>query len=137
MKLYELYMLPLIIGIIVLGSSCEKKDVDINLSAADWKVKKIRKRGKLIYTATDSTYVLHFSNDNTCNLNLDVNNCVGLYEIPEDGSITFQGMACTKMCCDTEFAEDLLSLFPEMTGYYVLDNKLHLEGDGEIILQLL
>ena len=134
MKLRKLYVLLLIPCLFFLGSSCEKKDVDINLTATDWKVEKIRKSGKLIYTSTDSTYILYFSNEKTYNLKLDVNNCVGLYEIPDKGSIMFQVMACTKICCDTEFALDLASLFPKMTSYYVMENKLHLEGDGEILL---
>ena len=135
MKSYQFYIMSLLLGLFFLGPSCEKKDVDVNLTADDWKVEKIRKSGILIYTSTDSSYILHFSDAKTFNLNLDVNNCIGLYEIPDKGSISFQAMACTEICCDTEFAEDLASLFPKMTSYYVRENKLYLEGDGEIILQ--
>lgn len=135
MKQCKSNLLLLILGFGFFGSSCAKKDIDIDLTANDWKVEKIRKSGKLIYTSTDSTYILEFSSDEAYNLSLDVNACVGLYEIPHKGSIAFQAMACTEICCDSEFAEDLSGLFPKMTGYYVRDNSLHLEGEGEIILQ--
>ena len=131
----KLIILLLMLGIGLLGSSCEKKDVDIDLTSEDWKVEKIRKSGKLIFTSTDSTYILEFTSDEAYRLDLDVNTCIGLYEIAQKGSIEFQAMACTKICCDTEFAMDLSGLFPKMTGYYIRDNKLHFEGDGEIILQ--
>lgn len=135
MKYYRTKILLLLLSMGLLGSSCTKKDIDVDLTARDWKVEKIRKRGKLIYTIAESTYILHFSSDVAYNLSLDVNSCFGQYEIAQKGTIAFQPMACTKICCDTDFAEDLSALFPKMTGYFVRDNKLYLEGEGEIILQ--
>ena len=130
-----LIILLLTLGIGPLASSCEKKETDIDLTSWDWKVEKIRKRGNLIYTRTDSTYILEFTSDEAYRLDLDVNTCIGLYEIVQNGSIELQAMACTKVCCDSEFAQDLSGLVPQMTSYYIRDNKLHFEGEGEIILQ--
>lgn len=135
MKHHRSKVLLFLLSMGLLGFSCTKKDVDVDLTARDWKVEKIRKSGKLIYTTTDSTYILHFSSEEAYNLTLDVNTCVGLYEIKPKGTIAFQAMACTKICCDTEFASDLTALFPGMTGFFVRDNKLYFEGEGEIILQ--
>jgi len=127
-------VLPIIFAGLLL-CSCEKKDIDIDLTTSDWKVDKIRKSGKLISESTDSTYILEFTGAETYNLALDVNACIGLYEIPHKGRIEFQPMACTEICCDSDFAMDLAALFPKMTVYYIMDNRLHLEGEGEIILQ--
>ena len=110
-------------------------DVDIDLTSSGWKVEKIRNSGQLIYSGTDSTYVLRFTSATEYTLNLDVNACIGLYEVSHRGSIAMQPMACTEICCDTDFAWELAGLLPEMTAYYVMDNRLYLEGDGEIILQ--
>jgi hypothetical protein len=134
MRQYKLSILFLVTGLVMLGTACTNKDIDLDLSSRDWKVEKIRKSGKLIYTGTDSTYILTFTSGETYGLNLDVNSCSGHYEIPQKGSIGFQPMACTKVCCDTDFALDLATLFPEMNGYFVRDNRLHFEGNGEIIL---
>ena len=134
MKNSKLKLRLLILSIGFLGLSCEKKDIDIDLRANAWKIEKIRISGQSTYTKTDSTYILRLSGDEEYNLNLDVNTCGGPYEILLKGSIEFQAMACTEICCDSDFAEDLASLFPKMTSYYVRDNSLHFEGDGEIIL---
>ena len=134
MRQQKLKILFLAFGIGLLATACTKKEVDIDLSSREWKVEKIRKSGKLIYTNTDSTYVLTFNSNESYSLDLDVNSCIGLYEIRQKGNIAFQAMACTEICCDTEFAADLAGLFPEMTGYYVRDNRLYFDGNGEIIL---
>ena len=52
MKLKKWNMLPLILGLFFLGSSCEKKDADINLTAMDWKVEKIRQSCNMIIEAS-------------------------------------------------------------------------------------
>jgi len=44
-------------------------------------------------------------------------------------------MGCTEMCCDSEFAESLPSLFLKMTRYYGKGERLYLEGEGEIVLE--
>ena len=131
----KLKILCLAMVLVMLGPACTKKDIDVDLSSREWQVEKIRKTGKLIYTTTDSTYMLTFTSNEVYGLTLDVNSCSGHYEIPQNGKICFQAMACTKVCCDTKFAEDLVGLFPEMNGYFVKDNRLYLEGNGEIILK--
>jgi heat shock protein HslJ len=68
-------------------------------------------------------------------LNLDVNTCFGHYQILNKGKIDIGAMACTKVCCDSEFAEDLSFLFPKMTRYYSKGEELHFEGEGKIILE--
>ena len=79
-------------------------------------------------------YILELTSTESYSLNLDVNACIGLYEQFNKGSISFQPMACTKICCDSAFAVELSGLFPKMTGYYTRGSKLYFEGDGEIIL---
>ncbi len=45
------------------------------------------------------------------------------------------GERCTLICCDSDFAKDLVFLFPKMTDYYGKGNELIFEGEGEIILK--
>jgi len=119
----------------LLGSSCAQEDVDIDLTANNWKVEKIRKSGQVNFTNTDSTYILQFLSDSEYELSLDVNTCMGQYQIPNKGDIEIQAMACTEMCCDTEFAGDLSLLFSKMKRYYGRGDELHFEGGGKIVLQ--
>jgi len=126
-------LLLLIFGSV--GSSCLKEDIDIDLTAKTWKVEKIRKSGQLTFTNTDSTYILRFVSNEEYNLSLDVNTCMGNYEILQKGSVEIQTMACTEICCDFEFAEDLSLLLPKMTRYYARGGELYFEGDGKIVLR--
>ncbi|MEA3479280.1 MAG: META domain-containing protein [Bacteroidota bacterium] len=128
-------LLLITISLGLMGSSCLKEDIHIDLSSNPWKVVKIKEDGKLSYTDTDSTYILRFSNDTEYHLNLDVNVCFGFYEIPDQGKIEIQTMACTEVCCDTAFAEELAFLLPGMTEYYSRSGELYLEGEGKIVLQ--
>ncbi len=128
-------ILLIVISFGLLGSSCMKEDMDVDLSSKDWKVLKIKNKGQLSYTSTDSTYVLCFSSKTEYTLDLDVNGCIGSYEVPDPGNIEIQPMACTKVCCDSEFAEELACLLPGMTEYYTRGGELHLEGVGKIVLQ--
>ena len=122
------------VGLSLLAISCEKRMVDVDLTANDWKVDKIRPFGQNAFQTTDSLYIFHFNGDGSCYVNLDVNTCGSYYEVPNAGSIKFQTVACTEICCDTDFAVDLRALFSKMTSYYARNNRLHLQGEGEIIL---
>ena len=128
-------ILILVISSGLLGTSCMKEYSDVDLTSNHWKVVKIKNDGQLTYITTDSTYILRFSSKTEYNLDLDVNICMGLYEVPGNGIIEIQPMACTKVCCDTEFAEELASLLPGMTRYYARGEELYLEGDGKIVFQ--
>jgi hypothetical protein len=124
----------LVLGFGLLAISCEKRMVDVDLTANDWKVEKIRASEQKAYVTTDSLYILQLKGDGSCFLNLDVNTCGSYYEVPSAGSIKFQMVACTEICCDTEFAANLRALFSKMNSYYVRKDRLHLEGEGEIVL---
>ncbi|MDF1573896.1 MAG: META domain-containing protein [Bacteroidales bacterium] len=132
MEKLKILLFLLLSGLV--GSSCQKEDIDMDLRENAWKVEKIRKSGQFTFTGTDSNYILQFVSDETYNLRLDVNTCFGSYDIPEIGRVEILAMACTKICCDSEFAEDLSLLLPKMTGYYARGDELHLEGEGKIVL---
>ena len=129
----QLLLLALMAGMIT--ASCAKKDIYIDLTANDWEVVKIKKQGASSYTKAEESYVLAFTNEQTYTLNLDVNNCFGDYEIASKGNIDLGRVVCTMICCDSEFAQNLSQLFPNMTKYYGKGDKLIFEGEGEIVLE--
>ena len=118
----------------VLFFSCERKNTDIDFTKKNWKVVSIKPEGEAKQNA-EADYILDFKEDNSVSLNLDINACGGSYDIPNEGSITFTAFGCTEACCDSEFAEEMVIMFPDMTSYYVKGNELTLEGDGKIILE--
>ena len=130
---YRILILTILVGLIMW--SCEKEDINIDITSNNWEVVKIKKQGESTYTKTKESYVLEFTSDTTCTLKLDVNNCFGNYEIINSGNIKINPMGCTEICCDSDFAEDLLLLFPKMTEYYGKGKELIFEGQGKIILE--
>jgi len=136
MKQSNLNILLLLFVTGMLGPSCTEENIDIDLTANSWEVVMIKESGQLSYTNTDNTYILHFTSDTEYNLSLDVNACFGQYVLPHQGDIEIQPMGCTKICCDSEFAEALAQLLPKMTGYYSKGEKLYFEGEGKIVLRI-
>jgi heat shock protein HslJ len=124
------------IGIFLLIlTSCEESNVDkdIDLTANNWKVTKIRMNGELNYISAIEDYIFEFTTDTTYTFNLDMNRCGGSYKVLSAGSIELNGPYCTMVCCDSDFALMLLQTMHKITTFYGIDNKLVFKGQGEII----
>lgn len=115
--------------------TCEKKDIDIDITSCKWEVISSKKSGQIFSDKPKDSYILEFNSDTTYSLSLDVNHCSGHYEIPGKGKIDFTTVACTEVCCDSEFAENLPGLLHNITDYFVRGEILTLTGDGQIKLK--
>ena len=135
MKLRKFLIIVFSIFIGMIMCSCEKEDINIDLKSNNWVVVKIKKQGESSYSIAKESYILKFINDSIFEINLDVNNCSGKYNIVSNGIIELGLVACTLICCDSDFAEDLVQLIPKMTRYYGKGRELIFEGQGEIILK--
>jgi heat shock protein HslJ len=96
---------------------------------------KIKRQGEATYSKAKKSYILEFTSDTTYSFIFDVNDCFGLYEIINSGNIKINAMGCTEVCCDSDFAIELMQLFPKMNNYYGRGNELIFEGEGKIILK--
>jgi hypothetical protein len=112
--------------------SCEKADVNADITLNIWEIKSIKKHGTFFSEKAKNNYNLEFTSDTTFSLNLDVNICWGTYEIFQNGKIEFKNIACTYVGGDSEFAELLRSQISKLTDYSVKGDILTLKGDGEI-----
>ncbi len=135
MKLIKLTFLLFTFISILIITSCGKKDIYIDLTSNNWELVKIKKQGESSYTKAEESYIIKFTNEQTYNVNLDVNDCFGEYNITSDGLINVGPMGCTEVCCDSEFALSFLELLPKMTSYYAKGDELIFEGEGKIILK--
>ncbi len=115
--------------------SCEKEDIDINLKSNNWVVVKIKKQGESSYSLAKESYILKFISDSILDFNLDVNRCKVKYNIIGNGNIEWKERFCTELCCDSDYAVDLMQLIPKMTNYYGKGKELIFEGQGKIILK--
>lgn len=120
--------------IALLHSSCDRENPSVEIINTQWEVIKIKDPGNLSFSDAEESYILDFKTEGSFTINLDINNCFGSYHIPQNGSIELDRPGCTKICCDSEFAINLLHLLPKMTEYYGKGNRLFLEGEGEIVL---
>lgn len=117
--------------------SCKSNNEQISLEelqSTKWKVAKIANDMDFSYTDAPNAYFLEFKTDYEFQLSLDVNECMGGYSFNNNGGMTFQMGGCTKICCDSFFAENLLILLAKMSTWSLSNNQLILEGEGEIVL---
>jgi len=84
---------------------------------------------------TENTYVLKFGEDNQVSIRLDINSCGSGYDTKCDECISFAGFACTKACCDSEFAVKLIEVIGEATKYDIKSDILTLKNVGEVKLK--
>lgn len=134
MKQRNIQIIIFVTAIGLILSSCKKQNSYIDITQNKWEVVKIREQSSFSYENANKRYVLEFNN-NEFNINLDVNNCFGKYQIISREEIEIESLGCTEICCDSDFAENLSHLFPKMTKYSRIENNLIFEGEGEIILK--
>jgi len=82
-------------------------------------------------------YVLEFKADSSITIKLDVNNCFSKYKLTNKNEITINTLGCTKVCCDSEFAQNLAQTLSKMEFFKIKGNDLLFEGDGKIKLELI
>lgn len=127
MKMFPL----LLLSSLLLLPSCIVK---VKLEATAWATQSIMMADKPEPMTSDKTYVLNFTDNGQINLKLDINRCISRFNSPSTNRINIEPFACTKACCDSKFAMQLIGLLPEMTNYHVKDNQLTLEGPmGKIV----
>ena len=127
---------PILIIVAIFGLmlfSCVKEDIYVDITLNKWKVEKIKKQGEMVFIKTNESYILEFINDTIYTINLDVNHCGGKYKIITSGTMEIEDTYCTEICCDSDFAEDLVQLLSKTAKYFGKGNELIFEGDGEIV----
>lgn len=113
-------------------ASCYKNDKDI--TTGEWEVISVTPAGTATILITNS-YFLNLEKK-TFSFRLDVNTASGKVQVPKKGKITFDSeVLVTEVCCDSEFAQNLLTQLLGMTEYRVENDKLIFSGNGEIRLQ--
>lgn len=117
------------------SQSCQKEDVDIDITLNDWQIIEVEWDDQSTSEGTDSLYIIQFQSDAKVYLRLDVNTCFGSYVIPRKGDIEIGLGGCTEICCDSEYAAALPLLLSKMEQYYGKGDRLYLEGDGRMILK--
>ena len=121
MKIVAFFMV-----LLTLNACSEERSID-SLVGTEWLLTDLEISLDNLVPETD--YILKFDSETNFSMNLDVNNCGGNYEDFNDGMINFKaGLACTKICCDSEFSNKLARLFPSIVTFRIQNDVLTLDA---------
>lgn len=123
-----------LIGLVILLSASECSKKEVSLAGTQWKVLELRQPNATNAQLPTKDYIVEFSADQSIGIKLDINTCFSKYEIKMPGNIAIQPLACTKACCDSELAMQIVAMLSNMNAFQVKKNKLSLEGVGTIKL---
>ncbi|MEM6687539.1 MAG: META domain-containing protein, partial [Bacteroidota bacterium] len=101
---------------------------------SSWKVVKLKTNG----TSVDVTneVILKVNSQTEFSLKLDTNNCFGTYAITGKTSIKLAGIACTEMCCDSEFSQAVVTALYQVSNIKLKEDNATLYADEvEIIFE--
>lgn len=116
--------------------SCNKEGAQNKLSDTEWLVQFITDPITNTSEEAPVPYVVKFAGDSLISVKLDINSCVGGYQLGEGNSIKISPMACTKACCDSDFAEKMIRLLTSAGSYRFDDDRLVIvTSNKEIVLQ--
>ncbi len=118
--------------------SCKNDPIiPVDISFHKWKVHSIAKPTNT--AVADGDYIFQFYDTENYSLAInncfDHNECVGQYRIPGDGkTLVIEGCDCTKVCCRSDFAKELIEATRQVTNYSVNQDTLILSGKFNIKL---
>ena len=71
--------------------------------------------------------VIQFHKNGNYTLELDLNSCIGNFNIDSGSGIELSATGCTYVCCDSEFSEKIASTLSQVKSYELDKNKLKLQ----------
>jgi heat shock protein HslJ len=133
--LKQIFLLIAISALIVM--SCNKDKTDIfDITEHQWKLMSVTVENETFKPKENkSRYVLEFISGTHFSFDLSINDGGAKFEIHSKGEIDIENGAFTEICCNNEFDEKLLEVFPKnnVFTYTVIGNTLTLKStDGEV-----
>lgn len=125
-------LLTAIITPLLLCCSKEKQEVIEN----NWQVESIKVHADSAFhhPAQGKIYTLAFETKINYVLKLDVNKCSGKVKFKSSSSIDFTDTGCTEICCDSDFAKNIVYILIEVEKYHLTDTTLILtKKNGKVI----
>ena len=116
--------LLLAISLFLAAFSCQRT----TLAGTKWKVMELRLPNSTNTLYPTKDYIVEFRDEKSIGIKLDINSCGGGYELSDDKTIKISPLACTKACCDSDFADNLARALSEMTTAKSSSNQLMLEN---------
>ena len=119
--------------------SCEKEEKIANDIYYRWEMVDFMSVESVAYPKNNSyNPIIQFHKNGNYTLELDVNSCIGSFDISSGNGIELSATGCTYVCCDSNYSEKIASTLPKVKSYELDKNKLKLivPGWGWINLEL-
>lgn len=129
----KILQIMLLIAIVPFLAVCTKNKKTYSLIDTEWEVVSITSPNIHSFLKSPTSYHVNFQKDNIFNISLDVNSCGSTYRIDGDNNISIDPLACTKVCCDKEFASTLIDLLRDVKSYKINGEVLELFAADKII----
>jgi heat shock protein HslJ len=129
-----------IVMIMVFLNACKKDecrcDADIYHT---WEVMEFMSVESVYYAKDNNCNpAIEFREDGTLDIHLDMNQCFGEFILSGKDGISISGIACTEICCDSDFSVKFTGMLSLVESYSVEQSKMKLivPGWGWIELKL-
>lgn len=135
-----LFQLSLLFLIVL--SSCRKNEEETGIPkdiCNTWEIVDFMSIESVLYAKDpQNTILITFETDNSYELKLDVNICLGEFTISNENEIEITGPGCTEICCDSDFSEKTTLMLSQVDSYTFDENrlKLNVPAWGWITLEL-
>jgi hypothetical protein len=113
---------------------CTKEEIHPGITDRVWEVSGMNLNHEAFFHAPN-TYIFEFIDQHNYSLTLDRNECFGSYQLLDSTHIRIDLPACTKMCCDSEFAIKMTTFLEHIHTYTDYGPMLIFEGDGLLVLK--
>ncbi len=135
MNRFRLVYIPLLM---LFMFSCDKNETEyVSDLYRKWEVTEFIMVDQVDYLKINGfNPLIEFRDDGTYNIKLDMNMCIGTYNLTEPNKILVTTSGCTKICCDSEFSNKFVQMLPRVQSFLFEKNKLILEIPGWGLMKL-
>ncbi|MDX2284217.1 MAG: META domain-containing protein [Bacteroidia bacterium] len=116
--------------ILAAGVSCERI-ASSSLAGTRWLAVSIE--DAVSTRSAVGAYLLEFGDGDIWSIELDVNTCNSVFSLGGGSRIDFTTPGCSKACCDSQFAEDMLRILDAADRYQLRNGRLILQAGGETL----
>ncbi|PTX62869.1 META domain-containing protein [Kordia periserrulae] len=119
-------MKTIVLSILVLTLvSCDASTKEF--VGSSWKVTELKVNGTTV--SVTNAVILTVTSESDFTLKLDANSCFGTYTITGESNIQLGEMACTEMCCDSEFSSAVVSALRKVSNIKQYKKSVQLFSD--------
>lgn len=120
---------------LIIACSCAKQDEENNLFIK-WKVEGWVQNDTSVAQTVNENLFISFNNNKIAHVVLTPNSCESEFTV-DKSELSFSGLACTEICCNSELSNTFLTLLSLVESYHFTNGKLNLSGKEQLNIRLI